>query len=366
MKLARGGFILAGLIVAAPIAGLVLAGSAAAVTCDPAYAYCNTDIQPTQAAPAPLSTGPASSSTNSPSPTTPATMTPTPTPAITWFDAAPPAPYADSAPPAAVMEDLKVKGIVDQRIVYYSPQGGAPSADSVDIQLRNMVPSATDTLTFNLNLFPQFSSDIGTTLQAGQIVPTADDTGLPTVLFGDSSQYGIVVIKRAPIPADCSATDPSSQIVHLAMLGENQHKYMIDVALTWGARSDSALKAWNARCEALSTPTPTAAALPQGPSNISTYGSATTLPGYNYGPPIGYSALLVVAIFVLVWLYRRFRVLARIEQGVSVFLGGSRFLESEFNHDGTDRIGHEALEPGERDEPTPLARRLSNLLFPKK
>ncbi|TIH28780.1 hypothetical protein [Subtercola vilae] len=264
------------------------------------------------------------------------------------------------------MEELKVKGTLDQRIVYYSPQGGAPSADAVDLSVRNLGPSASDTLTFNLNLFPKFSSDIGTTFQTGEIVPTTDDTGLPTVLFGDSSQYGVIVIKRAPIPDDCSATDPSSQIVHLVMLGENKHKYLLDAALTWGARSDSALKAWTTRCESLNTPAATAAPLSQGSSNTSAYGPATTLPGYNYGPPIGYSALLVVAIFVLVWLYRRFRVLARIEQGVSVFLGGSRFLESEFNHDGTDRIGHEALEPGERDEPTPLARRLSNLLFPKK
>lgn len=132
---------------------------------------------------------------------------------------------------------------------WYNPEGGAPGTTEPDIIIETLPKEdwevgATDPnlITLSLNAaFPEMTDSIGTKLTNGVAIPTGKRGDAPVVTVpGD----GIILAQR---PArDCTVTndlkDNDRFTVDLAMLGENQHKYLVNLTVEFGTRT------WNAAC----------------------------------------------------------------------------------------------------------------------
>lgn len=169
-----------------------------------------------------------------------------------WYMAASDAPYASTD---ATLADQQIVQEDDEWHVnawWYDPNGGAPEAGEPDIVIETMLKltgeaGATDPYLIVLSLnaaFPELTDSLGTEFTRGVAIPTGADAATPKMTFpGD----GIILAQR---PArDCTVTndmkDPDRFIVNLAMLGENQHRYLVNFAVEFGTRT------WGDACAAL-------------------------------------------------------------------------------------------------------------------
>lgn len=184
-----------------------------------------------------------------------------------WYSTAAPPSYADGLPGQWVEWENKPEGL---KINYFSPQGGFPGDDKPDIYITSAASdsdpasSTEQRVTIDPSSAPQLRSDLGA-MTAGFALPTANsavkltDPELPiddvTVNSG-----GSFTITRPPIPADCNADDPQVYEVLLAMLSQDQRKYLVEAQVTFPDR----IKARDAQCVAAAnadqtSATPTAA-----------------------------------------------------------------------------------------------------------
>lgn len=174
--------------------------------------------------------------------------------APTWYTAAADAPYATTDATLAAQYAAKEDDDWHASAWWYGPKGGAPSTGQPDIVIETLRKSegqagATDPNLIVLSLnaaFPDLTSSLGTEFNTGIVIPEDTSAASPTLIFpGD----GIIVAQR---PArDCTMKndqkDDERFTVNLAMLGENQHKYRVNLTVEFGTRT------WNIAC-ASSTP----------------------------------------------------------------------------------------------------------------
>lgn len=241
-----------------------------------------------------------------------------------WYSTASPPIYADGLPGKWVEWENKSEGL---KINYFSPQGGFPGDDKPDIYITSAAresdpaSSTEQRVTIDPSSSPQLRSDLGT-MTAGFVLPKTNsalqltDPELPaddvTVNSG-----GSFTITRPPIPADCNADDPQVYEVLLAMLSQDQRKYLVEAEATFPDR----IKARDAQCAAAanadqSSATPTAAPASIGADSSSVQQqpvqtSQSGAPGDDWFPFAVFLALLAV-IATAVWiLAKRYGFLGR-------------------------------------------------------
>ncbi|MGH8953698.1 MAG: hypothetical protein ACRDVF_01660 [Microbacterium sp.] len=169
-----------------------------------------------------------------------------------WYAAASNAPYASAD---ATMADQYVAQEDEQwhaSAWWYGPNGGAPGGTEPDIIIETMRKGegevgSTDSnlIVISLNAaFPDLTTSLGTEFTNGVAIPTGSAAASPMMTFpGD----GIIVMQR---PArDCTVTndlkDPDRFIINLALLGENQYRYLANLTVEFGTRT------WDDACAAL-------------------------------------------------------------------------------------------------------------------
>ncbi|MFF7292018.1 hypothetical protein ACFY9N_05725 [Microbacterium sp. NPDC008134] len=172
--------------------------------------------------------------------------------APTWYSAASNAPYASND---ATMSDQYVAQEDEQwhaSAWWYDPNGGTPGGTEPDIIMETLLrlpgeAGATDPNLIVLSLnaaFPEMTVSLGTEFTNGVVLATGSADASPKLtLPGD----GIIIVQR---PArDCTVTndlkDPDRFIVNLALLGENQRRYLTNLTVEFGTRT------WNEACAAL-------------------------------------------------------------------------------------------------------------------
>ncbi|WP_166999118.1 hypothetical protein [Paramicrobacterium fandaimingii] len=169
-----------------------------------------------------------------------------------WYLTAASAPYEGASPSNGMDESLSDTGL---SVAYFMPDGGAPSSGQGDISVTYMAPSgvASSTITFTLNTLPDLTAEMGSDNEPvhftdGILLPTNDNR---SATFPDVRiSAGTVVLTRAATPEDCDADDPSSFEFQLAMLADNEYKYLVDVDVDFGARPEIEQTTRETKCAA--------------------------------------------------------------------------------------------------------------------
>lgn len=169
-----------------------------------------------------------------------------------WYTAASDAPYASTDNTSGEQHIVQEDERWHASAWWYGPNGGAPASNEPDIIIETLPKQtgeagATDPNLIVLSLnaaFPKLTRSLGTELTDGIAIPSGTSVASPTLTFpGD----GIIIAQRPP--RDCTVTndmkDPNRFIVDVAMLGENQHRYLTNLTVEFGTRT------WSESCASL-------------------------------------------------------------------------------------------------------------------
>lgn len=161
-----------------------------------------------------------------------------------WYTAAPEAPYAFDDVTMAEQRVIQDDDEWHASAWWHGPNGGAPAAGEPDIIIETIRKGEGETGETDPNLiilslnaaFPELTDSLGTEFASGLAIPDSNAGALPTLTFpGD----GIVVVQRPP--RDCTmANDQKDQdrfVANFAMLGQNQHKYLVNLTVEYGWRT---------------------------------------------------------------------------------------------------------------------------------
>lgn len=168
-----------------------------------------------------------------------------------WYSDSRPAPYSTDGYQRA--SDQAVDDSVwFEKVLYFTPNGTAPESTdgslSPDIRVTTFTTGPlfgdarhVDSEALVLSIsdpFQKMSADIGTTLTTGIVLPadpnsTDVNATAPTVRF---LGHGMIQLRRPGFPSSCDAIDPVNFIIETAMLGENSHKYAVELNVTFGDR----------------------------------------------------------------------------------------------------------------------------------
>ena len=152
-----------------------------------------------------------------------------------WYNVAAEAPYAEEGSFGAMTQWRDEAS--NQVISYWSPTQRAPGGDAPDIEIANdTLTTDPDVAKFDLSLSVQLETDMRTKFTEGLVIPSSSNT-LDSQLVAFDGRGGFRVTRPA-MPSDCEAIDTSNYDLRLALLGDNLHKYLVDVKVTFGDRSE--------------------------------------------------------------------------------------------------------------------------------
>ena len=168
-----------------------------------------------------------------------------------------------SAPAPRIDESMKESGLV---VTYYKPTGSGPGPEEADIQIRATQPfdvvPASDRIDIDLASFGQLEVDLNARLIDGILLPTPTvvDAGSATVISKPTIAWNgsVLSVIRPAMHERCSASDVQDFSLQLAILGDNNAKYLTTVDVSFGQRSKAAQDEHEARCSSgPETPSPT-------------------------------------------------------------------------------------------------------------